>query len=160
MAGAWIDCPLSRTALSTPGHGRFQRLEGRALIATENYRAYLARMSIARLLRLLAILAMLFAPLGMMGGHAAMAMPAQATQAAMDHGAMMDPGGHCADREKQSHDRKGASIDCMIACSAMPTAELRVEDRPSMPAIVEPAAPANGLRGLHPESDPPPPRFS
>ena len=116
-------------------------------------------MSITRLMRLLAIFAMLFAPFGMIGGHAAMAMPA-ATSAMPDHASMMDPASHCADREEPSKDRPGSSIDCMIACSALPSAESGVGDQTLPVALVLVFPRATGVAGLHPESDPPPPRLS
>jgi len=116
-------------------------------------------MSPTRLMRFLTVLAVLFAPLGMLGGHAAMAL--QATpQATMDHAGRMEPAGHCADREKQSQDRPMSSIDCMIACAALPTPESETPDHPLPAAIDRPVSLATGLHGLHPESDPPPPRIS
>jgi hypothetical protein len=103
------------------------------------------------LLRVLLLIALLAAPFGRMA--AAEAMP--------DHSAMAMAGGHCdtmpASGTGESDDR---SIDCMIACAAMATAE-----PPSLsPPPAAAAAPAARLLaapgGLHPEADPPPPRRS
>lgn len=116
-------------------------------------------MSLTRLVRILTILAMLVAPLGMMGGHAAMAMPVPA-QPAMDHMAAMSTAGHCADMDKQSEDQRGSGIDCMIACSALPSAESEIAAHPLAATVVQPIPLVEGLSGLHPESDPPPPRFA
>jgi hypothetical protein len=116
-------------------------------------------MSPTRLVRILTILAMLVAPLGMMGGHAAMAMPVSA-QPAMDHMAAMSPGGSCADMDKQPEDQSGPGIDCMIACSAVPSAEGGIAGHPLAAADVQPPPPSEAASGLHPESDPPPPRFA
>jgi len=82
-------------------------------------------MPLTRLLKLLAILAMLFAPVSMMRGHAAMAMPA-AAEPMMDHMAAVDAADHCAGMDKQSSDQSGSGIDCMIACSVLPTAESEI----------------------------------
>lgn len=117
-------------------------------------------MPLTRLLRILTLIAVIFAPLSMAGGHAAMAMPA-APAAMSDHmGAM--PAGHCADMEgKQDKNGPSApSIDCMIACSAMPAADFEVEVHPLTAAFIEPARLVSALHGLSPESDPPPPRIS
>src|SRR5688572_11686379 len=92
-------------------------------------------MSITRLLRFLAIAAMLFAPFGMVGGHVAVAMPADAA-AMPDHATTMAQAGHCADREAPPKDRPGSGIDCMIACSALPSAESGVAAPPSPLAMV------------------------
>jgi hypothetical protein len=95
----------------------------------------------------------------MVGGHAAMAMPVAAAPM-IGHAAAMDPAGHCADMDKQSGDRAGSSIDCLIACSALPSAASEIAAHPSAASVPRQASPAVGLRGLHPESDPPPPRLA
>lgn len=118
-------------------------------------------MSLMRLLRFLTILAMLFSPVSMMSGHAAMAMPAPSATA-MDHMQASAPAGHCADMApgRDSNDQQRPDIDCMIACSAIPAADFAVETHAAKAAFLEPARLVSALRGLHPESDPPPPRFS
>ena len=115
-------------------------------------------MPITRLLRILTILAVLLAPLGMLGGHPAMATPAP-SDPAMSHMAI-DPAGHCADIDKQSKDQPGSSIDCMIACSVLLTAENVLSVHPVAISPRQPRTLAVVLNGLHPEWDTPPPRLS
>ena len=117
-------------------------------------------MLLARLWRVLTILAVLLAPLGMMGGHAAMAMPAPAATSVMDHGQAGSPAGHCADMDQDQTGQTSPSIDCMIACSAVPAAEFVVASQPAAHGVMQIGALAGLLPGLHPESDPPPPRLS
>lgn len=119
-------------------------------------------MPLTRLLRLLTMVAMLFSPISMAGGHAAMAMPAAAAGSMADHMSAAAPAGHCADMDKQT-DKGGPTapnIDCTIACSAMPSADFEVEARAMPAGFIEPEPLATALHGLHPESDPPPPRIS
>lgn len=95
---------------------------------------------------------MLLAPLSMISGGAAMAMP-HAT-------GIMASSGHCPSMEGQSKDQSESSIDCMIACAAVTAASAEVANQP----IFEAAAPvmprSAGVRGLQPGFDPPPPRVS
>lgn len=135
----------------------FQWLE----VASVRGTAYLGRMSLTRLLRLLAIFAVILSPLSMASGHAAMAMPAASTTMA-DHMAPPAPAGHCADMPSQK-DESGppaSNVDCLIACSTLPTLAFEVEAHPVLASFDEPAALVAALHGLHPESDPPPPRLS
>ncbi|WP_444854034.1 hypothetical protein [Sphingosinicella sp.] len=106
------------------------------------------------------ILAVLFAPLSMMGGHAAMAMPNPAPTAVMDHDRAGSPAGHCADMDQDQSGPTNPSIDCMIACSAVPSAEFAVASHPAGHGIMQVGRLASLHPGLHPESDPPPPRLS
>lgn len=114
-----------------------------------------------RLVRFLTILAMLFAPLGMVGEHAAMAMPA-AADAPAHHAESAAPAAHCADMTAQAGDEsdlgKDCMTDCAIACSAVPAFVGGIALHEPLAAMIEPQPLARGLRGLHPESDPPPPR--
>lgn len=116
-------------------------------------------MSLAPLWRILTILAMLFAPFGMMSGHTAMAMP-MPDSAVMAHGSAGAPAEHCADMDRDQTGQTSPSIDCMIACSAVPAAEFAVESHAAVHGILQTTRLASLLPGLHPESDPPPPRFS
>ena len=110
-------------------------------------------MKLRRLLPLLTLLALLVAPFGRIAAAEAMTMPQQ-PMAAMS--------GHCDDRPAPHHgDRTGkASIDCLVACAAMATAE----DAPLVRNIAAVSLPASFVlplfSGLHPEADPPPPRLS
>jgi len=123
-------------------------------------RAYLSRMSLTRLVRFLTLVAMLFAPLSMSGAHAA--LPVSGAAAVSDHVEAPPPAGHCADMD-ETQDRSGQSnrsIDCMIACAALPAADFAVASHPAAPNTIDPAPLLSGLSGLHPGSDPPPPRLS
>ena len=117
-------------------------------------------MSLPRLWRILTIFALLLAPLSMVGGHAGMAMPAPAATSVMDHGQAGSPAGHCADMDQDQSGQTSPSIDCMIACSAVPAAEFVVASHPAVHGVMQTGALAGLHPGLHPESDPPPPRLS
>ena len=133
------------------------------MIATRSREVYLSLMTATRLVRVLTILAMLLAPLGMVGEHAAMAMPAAAAAGA-HHASNMDQAGHCSEGSGQSEDEKAPAsdclIDCAIACSAIPAIGTQMAGHPPALAIIQPLSLVNRITGLHPESDPPPPRFA
>ena len=124
------------------------------MIATRRRKTYLRLMVARRLIRILTMLALLVAPLGMVGGHAAMAMPVAATAAT----------GHCADIGGMADDGDGSSqedrsaIDCTISCSALPALAGALTDQPPLPAMARTVTLHGLVRGLHPESDDPPPR--
>jgi hypothetical protein len=113
-------------------------------------------MSTARLIRILTLLALLIAPLGMVGEHAAMAMPAASGGHAQTHA----PAGHCGDMDGESRSRSSPNIDCMIACSAMHSADFVVDAHSAAPAPIEPGRLAPVPRGLNHAAEPPPPRPS
>jgi hypothetical protein len=111
-----------------------------------------------RLLRLLMVVALIFAPLAMIGGHAAMAAPA--TSAAGEHHASELGGGHCSDMGEEESGDPRASIDCMVACAGMlpstpafATAPLLLKS-PNRPIITV------AQHGLNPAAEPRPPRLS
>jgi hypothetical protein len=105
-----------------------------------------------RLFQLLLAFAMLLAPLTMVGGGAAMAMPHGPTpEMAMDH---------CAGMDAPSKDQPTADIDCMMTCAAVPPLVPRLEAQLIAPATLPHFAPAAAPRGLDPEAETPPPRFS
>lgn len=113
-------------------------------------------MRLRALLRLFVVLTMLVAPIGMVGGHAAMAAPA-APQASA--------GGHCGDmagsQEQAPPDKApGKSIDCMIACACVPSPGVQLADPPLAVAGPEPAMIVSLIGGINPAADPPPPRLS
>ena len=118
-------------------------------------------MSLTRLLQLLAIFAVILSPLSMASAHAATAMPAATTSMAA-HMADSAPVGHCPDMpgQEDTGGQPAPNIDCLIACSALPSLAFEVEGHPHLPSFVEPGSLAADLHGLHPESDPPPPRLS
>jgi hypothetical protein len=119
-------------------------------------------MSPTRLLRFLLVFALLFAPISMMGSHAAMAMPATPTPT-VHHQPDMAMAGHCADMGGQSQqDQQGSTspgIDCMIACSIILAAAGDMAERPPLVATPYLPLPWADHPGRNPEAEPPPPRF-
>jgi hypothetical protein len=107
-------------------------------------------MSFRCFLSLLALLAVLIAPAGMLGSHAAMAMPAQPSAS-----------GHCSEQKQHDDDQqRQAMIDCAIACTALPShqptpAEIGIE-----PAVGHIASLTMFLDGTAPDAATPPPRHS
>ena len=109
---------------------------------------------LSRLVHFLALLALLLAPLGMASGHAAMAMAPHS--AASLH--RIDVAGHCMGMGHPSKAQPPSCIDCMITCSALAAGESQIAAHP-MAAAPLPRIPLQArIHGLHPESDPPPPR--
>ena len=102
----------------------------------------------------LVLVALLLAPFGRMAAAEAMARPHQPAAATAGHCSDMP-----SDRGKGDRPHK-AQIDCLSACAAMATLE-----SPFIPGFVCSASPlvagiALPFAGLHPQSDPPPPRRS
>ena len=126
-------------------------------VASAEHDAYSQRM-FSRLLRFLTLIALLLAPLSM--SHAAMAMPAGAPAAADHHTDAVASAHHCGGTDQPDKERPVSGIDCTIACSAVSSAESDIVARPILAAPVPQIALASSLHGLHPESDPPPPRFA
>ena len=101
-------------------------------------------------LSILALLAVLLAPAGILGSHAAMAMPQQAAAS----------GGHCDEQKQHEGEQDQAMIDCALACSALASHEPNIGDEPSPDAAAPDALPSLALHGMRPEAATPPPRFS
>ena len=107
-----------------------------------------------RLLPMLTLLALLVAPFGRVAAADAM-NPHRQTAASM--------AGHCDDmpapRSHRGDRPHKATIDCLIGCAAMATAE----PAPLVGARASVALPATfalpAFSGLHPEAEPPPPRL-
>jgi hypothetical protein len=118
------------------------------------------------LVRLFVLLALLLAPLGMMNTHAAMAMPAAATDMMPHHDMAQAPGGHCADTaapmgQQPADDSSPAnSAECMLACACVPPAIAQVaEQLPFIaPAFNAPDLPL--LTGLSRQAELRPPKLS
>lgn len=108
-------------------------------------------MRLTRLFQILALFAVLLAPAGMLGSHAAMAMP---------HGAAASATDHCADQQAPAKEDRQAMLDCAIACAAMPAADplLASEQMVSSPALLMRRTPV--FNGSAPELATPPPRLS
>ena len=113
--------------------------------------AYFSAMRFTRLFQILALFALLLAPAGMLGSHAAMAMPHVAAAGTMDH---------CADQQSPGEEDRQAMLDCAIACTAMPAAEplFGCEQMVAPPALL--MGPTPVFDGSAPELATPPPRFS
>lgn len=108
-------------------------------------------MAARHLLHAATLLALLLASFGMLGGHAMAAARSAVTA---------DAGGHCAGMDDGKKAPDGSSIDCAIACAALPSSAPML-DRASIPQRAAQAAPCvSPVRGLAPEADPPPPRFA
>lgn len=110
-----------------------------------------------RSLRLILALALLLAPLGMLGQHAAMAVPHDAQ--------VMAGSGHCADmaapQEQDSGDEVPANdIDCTIACSCMPPMGAQLGEPPLPSSRPVSVALDSLVRGLGPHAEPRPPQSS
>ncbi len=114
--------------------------------------AYLPAMRSPRFFSILAMLALLFAPVGMLGSHAAMAMPHHSSAEAMNHGNMH--------HEPPEDDQSGSMIDCTIACSAMPSREPYQAPPGSVAPPEYRRAAVPDVEGTRPEAMTPPPRIS
>ena len=108
-------------------------------------------MRITRLFQILALFALLIAPAGMLGSHAAMAMPHGVAAAATTD--------HCADQQVPAQEDRQAMLDCAIACTAMPADEtlLAPEQMVASPALLIGASVF--FDGSAPELVTPPPRL-
>jgi hypothetical protein len=108
-----------------------------------------------RLLPLLTLLALLVAPFGRIAAAEAMMMP---------HQPMAATAGHCRDMampaQHQGDRTHKASIDCLVACAAMATAEGFSLAQGVAPISLPGRFALPESSGLHPEADPPPPRLS
>lgn len=109
----------------------------------------------ARLFRFLILLALILAPFRMIAAHEAMA--ASASQAGAHH-MSADMAVPCGSEGAGSKQRHGASVDCTIACSVVAAMAAEIEVRPICTEAPAPTPLVAALHGLHPESDPPPPR--
>lgn len=117
-------------------------------------------MSWSRLFRLFTLLALLLAPMAMMGEHAAMAMPMPAAVSVAGDQATMDMA-HCNGSDERTSDVQGdVAIDCMMACSALPSTAIPPTPRAAMVVLVEPPALVAMVHGLNPQAEPRPPRLS
>lgn len=130
------------------------------LVATEGSVAYAAAMLGVRLLQLLALLAMILAPVGMATGHDGMAAPVatahHVTEMAADHCTGMDQPG---DR-KPMNPQPPSCIDCSMVCAGLAAVDSQVALHPVAAASLPRIPLEDAVQGLHPESDPPPPRLA
>lgn len=108
-------------------------------------------MRFTRLFQILAFFALLLAPAGMLGSHAAMAMPHGPAVGTMDHG---------ADQQAPADKDHQAMLDCAIACTAIPAADplFPAEQMVTSPALLMRPTPV--FDGSAPELATPPPRLS
>ena len=126
-------------------------------VATVRVGGYQPRMVALRLMRFLTLFALLLAPFGMMSAHARMSAPVP--DSVRDHMSAMTAD-HCADLDPSGNEQRPPGIDCTIACSAVASLEGTFVPHTPVAAPAAPIALAPALHGLHPESDPPPPRLS
>jgi hypothetical protein len=108
--------------------------------------------SLRRLLPLVILLALVFAPFGRIAAAEAMAV---------SHHQPMATAGRCADMPMPADDTADKrAVDCMIACAVI--AQLGSPALAATSTVAVPPAPVvhATFRGLHPEAEPPPPRFS
>ena len=98
------------------------------------------------------MLALLLAPLAMAGGESAHA-------SGYDRSPPAAADGHCADVERESRGEPGPSIDCMIACTAIPAAGNALAGPDPTRTCRERPSLAAARDGLAPEAATPPPRF-
>jgi hypothetical protein len=127
-------------------------------IATAGRAPYLRRVSLTRLIRFLAMLAVVLSPLAML-----VATPAHASFHHMvktEHAAAPMAAGHCPDMDRQSKDRSAPSMDCAMACAAIPAVAGWVTAPPSAPSAADPIRLTIFGHGLEPEAATPPPRFA
>ena len=134
------------------------------MIVSHGSKAYLQPMVARRLVQILTMLALLFAPLSMVGGHAAMAMPS-AEMSAAHHEQAAKQSAHCAETSGENQDDMGGPpgdclTDCAVACSAIPALNSVMADQPMAPTMAQPLPLVGRVRGLHPESADPPPRIA
>jgi hypothetical protein len=112
------------------------------------------------------MLALLLAPLSMVGGHAAMAMPTEASASSSHHEGVGDQSEHCAEMSGQTEDEGRSSpvrdclVNCAVACSALPSLGSVMADQAMAPAMAQLLPLESRVRGLHPESADPPPRIA
>jgi hypothetical protein len=121
-------------------------------------RVYGRAMMAMSLLRFLSLIALILAPIGMMSGHAAIAM--SAVSAGAHHMDEMASPDHCAGMDQPSKNSSQTSVDCTFACSVLPAAETEIGAHPLAASSAPYARPNQAVHSLHPESDPPPPRYA
>ena len=129
--------------------------KGNPSVATDRRAAYFTAMLVARFVRLLALLALVLAPFGMLGTHPAMAMPAPAVAA--HHNQASE---HCVGMDQPEKPKPSSCIDCIMVCAGLPAAESDIAAHPLATAVLPRLSVEQRVRGLHPESEPPPPRFA
>jgi len=103
--------------------------------------------AIIKLALLLSVLLMPFgmAPVAASGPHQAMAGM---------------PMGHCPD-PSSGHDKKAGIAECTMVCAAALPVAVRAADEPlEVAGASEVSASPQALRGLHPDTATPPPKFS
>ena len=104
------------------------------------------------ILPMLALLALLFAPFGRVAAAQAVATPNQGA-------AVM--AGHCNEIPVAPEPKSDEmAVDCMIACAVVAAPAAPSLASPPAAQTIHAAGVPGRFIGLHPESDPPPPRLS
>ena len=125
-------------------------------------RAYLAPVSLGRILSLLLLVGLVLAPLGMIQAPA-MAMAGHAmTAPGHDSEAAVAP---CHSKRQKGDDQSSDSRQmpgncCALMCTAIAAVGGQLAEHLPPRQILQPLPPASRPHGLDPEADPPPPRFS
>lgn len=135
-----------------------------ASVATRARGAYLAPVSLRRILSLLLLVSLALAPLSMIGGSAAMATGGQA-MTGMSHEQDATGTPPCHGNQQQSDDdatdtKQLPGNCCVMMCVAIPAVGGQLAEQLLQAQIRQPLPPARGPHGLEPEAEPPPPRLS
>jgi hypothetical protein len=117
--------------------------------------AYATAMVGVRLLQLLALLAMILAPIGMATGHDAMAAPMSTA-----HHMTAMAADHCAGMDQPAKPQPPSCIDCNMVCAGLAAVATATAVHPVASGSLPRIPLADAVQGLHPESDPPPPRLA
>lgn len=112
------------------------------------------------LLQLVLLIALLVAPISMLGGGTAVAMPGVG-MSGQQH-AMTAELGHCADLVEQGEDDqdRSADLDCRTTCSGVLAQTPVLRGSFAVASVPQNVAIAAAEPGLNPAADPPPPRLS
>ena len=112
------------------------------------------------LLQLVLLIALLVAPISMLGGGTAMAMPGVG-MSGQQHSMTTDVG-HCADVSERNEDEqdRSADLDCRTTCSGVLAQTPVLRGSLTVASVPQNMAIAAAEPGLNPAAEPPPPRFS
>ena len=134
-----------------------------ASVETRKPEAYLALVSFRRILSLLLLVGLVLAPLSMIGGHPAMAMGGKAMVGMGHEQTASTPPCHGKQPQRGDHAPDTKQLPgncCVMMCVAIPAVGGQLAAHMVPLEIRQALPPASAPRGLEPEADPPPPRFS
>lgn len=112
----------------------------------------------ARILQIMLLIALLFAPIGMVSGSTAIAMPSAGS--AGEHHAMTVKAEHCADMGQQPANEQDteADLDCRATCSGVLTQLPVLRTSLAVASVPQTMAVAAAAPGISPAAEPRPPR--